>query len=261
MRSLILCALILGVGAAACRKSTESPVPSVSTSPVRETKEPARAGPSPLVSLSANGQVDVVLYQGWPLLLRASILHPNALEKGAEPIPVPLGDARIQADRSAWVFQPASPSAGTLTLDADTEGVLAWSVAPEVTAALPEGTYRVTVSLGPGADSQSTVRVVRAPAVLSASEESVRSLLFASYHLLCGEEKEALKCVEERLARSPTDVDALAFQGDLLESAGRREEALQAYDRAVRAFYEQHPDAKEPPVRLLRRRAELDRNP
>jgi tetratricopeptide (TPR) repeat protein len=89
--------------------------------------------------------------------------------------------------------------------------------------------------------------------------EQVRADRFAraGYHLALGDAARAEAEIDAVLGDDPDDRKGLLWKGDLLEQAGRREEALAAYERGIAAYWAANPGAEEPPAALVARRDAL----
>jgi hypothetical protein len=235
---------------------------------------PAEPADAPVVvSLTANGSPRADVWPGQPLLVAADLLHRDAYGEdvtavtiaaeggswaGALALTVLDGGGRAQT----WPLHAAPVAAGPLTLDAESAGRAVFSLSPDETGALAPGTYALHAALdstalgAPGAyRSPRSVPVVLTvhPAGDAPGPEAAADarLLLADYHVLRGQEAEALAVVDAFLAEEADHPVALAYRGELLRVAGRGRDAVDALSAAVQASGERHPDAAEPPAALL----------
>lgn len=232
------------------------------------------------VSASANDAVETVLFQGWPLLVTGVIMHAEIFQEDAAPVTVRAQNGSWanamhltvtdeQGEVVTWPFHPAHTLAGDLTVDAETMGLLGWWLTPEETALVPEGEYELLVEVdstaysAPGSGVPAArsipihVTVLPGPGALSPEQEAEKYLLLADYHILRGEETEALARADELLTAQPDHIGALFLRGNLLEETGDLWAALDAYGRAIELFFVQNPEPREPPVFLLRAQNEV----
>ncbi len=162
-----------------------------------------------------------------------------------------------------WPFHAATVSTSVLTLDHDGAGELVWWMSPEETAQIAPGTYTITGALDslgvqpPFANMEAvravpvTLSVLSAVQAPSADVEARRRLLVADYHLLTGAVEPAVGEVDALLAADPRHTAGLYYKAALAHREGDLNAAVEAYSRALAAFYESNPEAQEPPVRLL----------
>jgi tetratricopeptide (TPR) repeat protein len=235
-----------------------------------------------VLSVAVNGGGRPRAYRGWPLLVRARLLHPNAYARDGKVEPLVLAaaagpwsaavrlevhDQRGEALR--WPFHLVAQGAPALALDAQTGGDLTWYLAPEETAALPAGDCTLVARLDTrdsaapggwkGARSSETVRLAvgEGPAALSPEQEATKYVLLAEYARLRGDPKQALAHVEDLLSKQPGSIAGLTVKADLLADTGRHLEALAACNKAIDAFHARYPKSREPPHGLLLRRRAL----
>jgi hypothetical protein len=168
-----------------------------------------------------------------------------------------------------WNFELAHAPAGAQILGSGNVADLAWRLAPEETAGVPAGLYRIVAyldSMAVGApfddlntiSSGSVVLTLSAPtAPQSDQRRAERRLLFADYYILGDDDAAALAEVDALLAEQPMHVRGLAYRAQLLRLDGRLLESLDSYAEALNAFIEANPDAEEPPFTLMSEYYEL----
>jgi hypothetical protein len=270
----VFCVLI-ALPALSCRKAPpqDRTAPPSAASAAPAPAQPAPPGPEIDLAVNGSRQPDVVA--GFPLLLIAEVLHPALGEASAAPITLASAQGswtgwlhlEVHDSRGGivnWPVQSVTSSPGALTLDRDTYGQAGWTLAPERTATLPEGTYRLSIVLdttsapdgwkGQATSPPAVVHIRNAPASLSAAQEEQKYLLLANYHGLSGSDQQAAADLDALLSRQPKSVGALALKGDLLTASGKFADALDAYDAALAMTPRAHGKGGEPPVDLLRRR-------
>ena len=247
------------------------------TPPPREDTAPV-----PVFSLSADGGASIDLYQGWPLLVQAQLLHPRAFDPAPDVTPLRLAApdgpwtnaVRLEVrsgrgEAAPWPFHLGTEPKQPLALDARTAGEVVWWLTPEETARLPEGDYQATGVLDAtggnapdswkGAVRSNTVaiHVRKEPAPPSASQEEDKYLRLADLDMFRGEARQALARLDELLAKQPASIGGLALKADVLAASDRVPEALALYQKAIAAFYKQYPHSPEGPQALLQKYHDL----
>jgi hypothetical protein len=237
---------------------------------------------APVLSISANGGGEVELFQGWPLLAHAEILHPAAFDASIPEAPLlvaaqqgpwsnalQIGALDDSGNVHTWPFHLAETPTSTLSLTVPEGAAVDWWISPEETTRLAAGSYQVIAYLdtrqvtNPGtwrgtvSSVPVAVRIAPEPASLSPEQLSLKYRLLAHYTLLRGDQAQALAHVETLLSRQPDDIAGLELKGDLLGVMGKVEEALQAYDQALRLYIQRYPDAHEPPHILLMKKRDI----
>ena len=114
------------------------------------------ASPQPIVSVAVNGEGDVSLFQGWPLLVQVTLVNPQPFDTSnpASPITISGGDGpwsntvRLHVVDStgteqAWPVQISTQTANAIALGANNRGVLEYYVNPSDTARLAAGSYQI----------------------------------------------------------------------------------------------------------------------
>ena len=240
----------------------------------------AEEPPRPQFLLSSNESDTPTLFQGWPLLVYSTLLHPQAYARNARIEPMLLaaadgpwtGAVRLEVKdakgkKVEWPFHLATTATPTVTLDHQTFGSIGWWLTPDETAGLQPGAYELTAILdtssaradgawkGNAHSRQLRIEVIAEPKVLDAEREEEKFLLLAHFAMFRGDDKEALSHVEALLAKQPKSVTALERKGDLLAAGGKTLEALRSYDAALAGYRKRNLPDKPPgePPALLRK--------
>jgi hypothetical protein len=280
-RRLHACAAALAWTTVAACGGGEEAGPSAEPAPADASSSPAgvaweEASSAPLVSLSANDASVLELHRGWPLVLRAAVLHKDAFEPASgESEPLALaGDAALRVrvvneagTEQSWPLHVATPLPAGLVLARDGSAEAAWWLAGDETAALAEGRYALVAELdttdaasgwqGRAESPAVTLALSVEPTPLPAELARAKRGLALSLLLLRDELGAAGVEVEALLRENPEDLAALEIHADLLAASGREQEALAAYGRALDVFSTRFPDAPEPPAALLAKRHAL----
>jgi tetratricopeptide (TPR) repeat protein len=222
------------------------------------------ASGAPLLSLSLNDATELELHRGWPLIVRASVLHPAAFAPGPEPAaPVAIADAgaalRVRVvnpagEAQSWPLHAASPLPAELRLERDASADTAWWLDGAETAALPDGRYALVAELGAATSPPALLTLSPEPAPLPPERAREKRLRALELLLLRGDHAAARAEVDALLRADADDLAALEASGDLYAAEGRKPEAFEAYSRALHSFFERDPKPPEPPVALLRKR-------
>jgi hypothetical protein len=263
--------VLLGIGLAACGGDDERAEPAAE--PGAESG-PAAAGPAPTwhepatdaprLSLSLNDATELELHRGWPLIVRASVLHPAAFEPGdarAEPIAIADAGAALRVriaspagEPQSWPLHVATPLPAELRLERDASADAVWWLDGAETAALADGRYTLVAELGAAASPPAAVTLTPEPTPLTRERAREKRLRVIALLLLRGDRAAARSEVDALLREEPDDLAALEVSGDLYAAEGRTTEALDAYSRALHVFFERNPKPPEPPVALLEKR-------
>ena len=158
--------------------------------------------PAPELSISANGSHDVDLYQGWPLIVRATIKNSQRYSGSPNPSPLVIAQSGLSwtdaiqftvvsssGQMSQWNFTLVGlPS--DLTLQPRSYVRATWQMSGDAVAALSLDTYKLSASLvasnssGWNGSVQSTpinIRVTAEPSPLTADLEADKAMLVAEY--------------------------------------------------------------------------------
>lgn len=158
-------------------------------------------------------------------------------------------------EQPAWktsALAPEQPLARAL--DAEQEVELNYGVAPEGTASLAPGEYRLIAVLdsprtGPWQQRMVslpvTVLVVEGSSHLDIAEEERLQLGAARYSQAVHNPAKAMEHVQKALAAQPHSVVANMVLGELKEDAGDLVGALEAYQHAMEEYNRQRPKAQE----------------
>ncbi len=240
-------------------------------------------GAAPKVSLTVNGSRRAQVTRGWPVIVRATLLHPADFSRSAAVDPITVtgrgGSAWTSSIRLSvrnergggggaveWPLQPPGPAPTSVTVARRSPASADWYLTPEQTALLPEGDFALVAVLetpGGAASSPSVpveLEVRAAPAAPQPHEQAEMHLLVANYHFLRGDAASALAELDRLLAAQPSHVTALALKAELLASQNRFDDALAACAKAIDAHLEQSPgNGDEPPHDLLQLQRDLMR--
>jgi hypothetical protein len=238
---------------------------------------------APEVSLSVNQEFEPVSSQAWPLLFEVEVYHPSVGQGNGNVVPITLSlptgswsDAvhLVVRDSSGnsqtWpinlAFRPTG-SEGSIVLDDQIEGRLAWSVPPSITTSIPAGTYEAVAILdtssttaqgafnGMVASNPVTITIQSEPSPLPVSLQEQKYMLLATYDLLQGNSTQATADLNTLLTNQPNSIVGMMLIGDLLNLQGQPLASLQRYDDAVSAFFTANPVVTEPPTWLIDRQA------
>lgn len=127
--------------------------------------------------------------------------------------------------------------------------IAAFGIDPETTSDIPEGVHTLrAVFSGSSMESETVqLRVTEAQTPLSFD----RKLRLGRYWWMRGENQTALDSANELLQQNATHIDALTLKGNALAGLGRLEDAAASFETAIDQYYEQFPDAYEPPDNLI----------
>jgi len=271
-------AALLVVALAACggtdeREAGTAPgAEAAAAGPPPAWEEPASG--APVLSLSVNDAAALELPRGWPLIVRASLLHPAAFDPAAGPAePLVLASAgaalrlRVAGERGEpqrWPLHAATPLPDELRLEPDGVADALWWLDGAETAALADGRYTLVAELdtahsaagwrGTATSPPVGLALSAEPASLPAGRAAEKRWLELALLLVRGEHDAARAAVDALLAERPDDLAALEASADLLAAGGRTQDAFSAYSRALDVFFERSPRPPEPPWRLLRKR-------
>jgi hypothetical protein len=273
---------------AASLAEVSEPAPRESPRPPDNLDPPAPTPPSdflpaeeplqPVFVLSDNDENSPRLFQGWPLLVCAQLMHPQAFAQSAKVEPMLLAAADgpwtgvvhievqdAKGTKLTWSWRLATVAKPQLTLDNKMAGYVAWWLTPEQTAAIPPGEYELkgvldTTSIqatniwkGIARSEPVHIKLLPEPKPLGAEHDEQKSLLLARYSRLRGDPKDALAQVDALLSNHPKSIAGLELSGDLLAEAGQVEAALRQYEKALSAFKALRARGFEPSRSLLRK--------
>lgn len=161
----------------------------------------------PAAILVVQGGEAEIAYRGWPI----RIMYRRLDGVGSAP-------AALSVRGPSDVIPVAAPNT-----------MAVWLIPPEKSAALASGTYVFSA----GAASTDVV-VQDEPVELSADQNDAKRLALASHALAMADTAGAEHIVREWVAASPKNPAAHAALGDVLAAAGKPDDALAAYNEAIR---------------------------
>ncbi|MGA7730145.1 MAG: hypothetical protein WCD37_02610 [Chloroflexia bacterium] len=286
-RLILLCGLATGLLAGCIGEDNPQPPPpaietpiatatAANSNPAQPTPATTLPSPVPMLVLSANNSRDAEMFQGWPVMFEVSLMHPDYLRADvlAQPLivgvdgspwssAVTLEVVDAEGKAQSWPLQMAGALDGAITLDNEATGTVYLWLDPAESARLKEGVYAVTASLdtaslsggwkGTAESIPAILTVSKAPTKLSPEQESMRAQMLASQAIVRGDRAGAMSHLDELLAAQPGNISALEFKGDLLAEEGKTSEALDAYSKAIKTFYEQNETPDEAPTILAQK--------
>jgi len=211
----------------------------------------SRGGPFVLTG-TVNHDGREVIVRGWPVVLRVSAVfdhRPSATESYAlDDDALTIGVRGEDGTPRTWEF--VAPSSQRAVLDRESRGVETLRVlSAEKSLGIENGTYELQLEWGPARD-RLELTVEDAPEE-SAEVREERALIEADAALSLGRFDEAIDVLDAALDVVPRSV-ALANQRALAhEAAGDDEAALLDAQAALQEFWDQYPDATEPPMTIL----------
>jgi hypothetical protein len=259
--------------------------PPAAAPPASQTNPTPRSGPplqfaqvrrrEPVLTLTANGSGAVRVIQGWPLLVQAQLLHPDAL--GRAPINAMILAANegpwtnalrldvmdVKRQKGSWPWHLATAANPRIGLDDKTAALVGWWLEPAETAALAPGDYELCAVLetsavkaadvwkGSARSRPVRIKLAAEPKVLEPEQEEEKALLLAQLARMHNDLKQALAHVDALLTKQPKSLAAMEFKGDLLAELGETRAALREYDGALARFATLRVRGLEPPRRLL----------
>ncbi len=246
-----LASLLLLVGCVALAGHV-SPAAAQSTQPA----------PVPACSLAANAGNDIQAFQGAPLILDATLYHSNHASRSTLITPLlinakngswantfQLAVTNAAGATQNWPIRLIAPPTGTLTLDNTFEGDLTWVVDPSATSSILAGAYTVVAIIdtrssagnigwsGVTTSDAVSIQIGPLPSSLSLDQQEEQVELLAMYDHLTGNDAKAISDLQAFLAQQPNDINVLELEGKLFEAMGQTDNALDAYDEAVGAFF------------------------
>ena len=214
------------------------------------------AADSPFVGASVNGTTETELAPGWPLMVRATFVHPQFPDASAAPISIATNAIRIEVRTSGgvvvnWPLEMLASDAAVV-IEGTKTATLRWTLAPEAAAALDRGNYSAVVRID-GVDTDSAP--VRIRLVSRTDQDDFRLLLLnAAYAWWRGETDRALDATSSLLSQDADNIGVLELRGDIQASAGNNYAAYQDYERAVTLTMQDANAAKELPQILITKR-------
>jgi hypothetical protein len=218
------------------------PAPPAPPAPPAAPRVPPPPPPiEPVMGLSANGSDAMQIPRGWPLVVRLR-LHPPS--DGALKLPEKEGSwTGLVKIESTIPLTPCARPSGALTLDATGSGEMAWTATAEDLDSLPRGPLKIVATLEAGdaapgfwkgsARATALVTLLDAPKRPTPAAELDRIFVEADALQARGDLAAAIACVDAGLLKQATEVSLVSLRGRLLAAAGRAEEALASYDKAI----------------------------
>jgi tetratricopeptide (TPR) repeat protein len=216
-----------------------------------------------------NGAREASVVRGWPVVIRATILHPAVFATSQPDGPIVITGKQgpwtaavrvivrdMKGNETTWPLEAAGSAPAQATLRKDEPLTADWVLSPDRSAGLPEGSFEIAAVLhAPGGVASSLavpaeVTVQHAPAALDDEQQADLHLITANYHFTRGDPTAAGAELDRLLAKNPSHVTALALKAELLASQNRFDEALESCGKAIDAHLE-HSDGDEPPHALL----------
>jgi len=221
-------------------------------------------------------------FVGWPLLVRASVRCPLSADT-QEPKPIVITSSNgswhdslrlvVQDSKGTslqWPWRQPAAEGGPITVDGQVGIEWVWWLTGEETQKIQPGNYSFKAILDTsgatdsgawkGTASSRPTNLVLEPARQYSPEEEARHEIHAARaEALGGNNAGATTRLEALSRREPKNVEALSLTAALLAEGGRLDEALQLYNRAIEAWYENSFEPAVDPVLLLRDRREVRR--
>ncbi|PYJ60446.1 MAG: hypothetical protein DME24_09435 [Verrucomicrobia bacterium] len=228
----------------------------------------------PHLTFGANGQTQLALFRGWPVLFTLEIIRSDSFQTttNAEPfliVPGPrgwtgsilFGVKTGDGSEVTWPTHLVGDEQEPVSIGRREAAEFGWWIHPAETTTLPVGDYQISTELNTLDSADGWIGKTNSPAILVRVEDEpapltpelrAEKLLRLAYHAFwTGQTNDAASFVNELLVEQPTNVVALSLQGDLAELSGNHAEALVARGRALREFYLQNPDSDELPTTLI----------
>lgn len=198
-------------------------------------------------------------------MLKRELVPPAAASVKIEITEKSLSFTREDAQGTAalpWRLKLVGPEVKkVVSLDEKQTAYVTVTVAPEDTAYILKGTYRVRVYFENRSDNQwqgrvssnpVEITVVDEPKTLPLEEKKEKHLLTVEYYLSLKDFDSAIKAVQQVFSISPKSIDGLVLLGQAQEGKGDFKAALDSYEKAFDEFYQKYPDADHPPAGLMR---------
>ena len=221
------------------------------------------------VVADANGRGDAVVWQGSPVLLRASLILARGesvrvgIQDGQWPSAMAWSISGPDGKDPGWPVQLVQMNAAEVTLAPLQQVTAIWTLSPEDSARLAPGIYQAAVTFDTtkraaegawaGSDTSRwiTIEVSAEPPEPTDEDRVQRAAILASYQSLTGDTDAAVATLRQALEAAPGEIVLLLQLAETQESGGLIQEALASIERAVNAFYERFPNSDHPPAGLL----------
>jgi hypothetical protein len=222
----------------------------------------AQTAPALNIGLDINAETDVVVAQGWPLLIRVAV---NSADGSPVNLAMANGDwtqaLRITiTDQSGkvqnWPMQLMPAAASTLSLSGFSNAEAVWLVSPDATAGFGAGTYDVTVTLdttkGAAAGSwtgtvagNASVQLQPESPSMSAEDVASKYLAISAYAQFQGDLDGAGAALDTLISLQPDVLAAYSRKAEVLAAGGDYADALGLYQQTLDMFQAKNPDAQE----------------
>lgn len=236
----------------------------------------------PALNGAANGVRSLQVFQGWPVLVQATLFHPQILDSNAIPLTI-TADAGRWSDlltlhvldsagaAVSWPLALLNSPGTSITLDAQKMGQLTWALTPEQTLGLPTGSYQIGITLDTATVSnqfswKGTVACVPVdiqldsePALLTPIQTEAKYTTFSQYYDALGNSREAMHQIDLLLLADSNNIEGLSLKASLLADLNQNRDALTFGNQALAQVRLQFPNTPEAPQELLRLRGELMR--
>lgn len=227
---------------------------------------------APELAISANGETNLSLYPGWPLMVHVTIMNSSRLDHAtASPLVIApsgmpwTGALSLTAvsgsgQSSHWPFHLlGTATTPALTLARTSYAHLTWQLSDAEVSALPPGDYELTATIQvngstgwSGVVSSKPVSITIGPEpTLTADEQSHKSLLLAEYSLGAGDLDAAVKMTQQLRQDQPHNPSAAMASANVLAIAGYDGLALLQASGALDTYYQFNPTPSEAPADLL----------
>jgi len=239
----------------------------------------------PTVTLSPSNLGDSRLYNSWPLVMSLTIWKEEsaAPDKAVEASPQPITvktkgkswqDALVIEIKDktgtvvTWPLNLIADEKPDPTLSIGSSRDVFWTLSPEDTKAIPEGQYKVKITIDPKLLDEDIskkvkfesddyyLKVSKEPTPLPDDIQTAKDLMMARYCFIKGDKKEAAAIIDKILAKDPECIMAYQVKASLLSLDGKNVEAISALDTAWDVYGKKYPDACAP-FDLLNQRQEI----
>src|SRR5687767_12191380 len=211
--------------------------------------EPPEPRPAAALVVGANETAGSIAEPGWPIILSAALFTEEEGAKVTVPAELRLKVTSQEGQEVALPFQPVPRPA-----DAPAEQAYFWLASEEATQGLAPGRYNITIVLPEG--SRKDLRVESGDLRVMAADPARASdlgLLKIQRSLLLEKPDDALAEADRMITADAKNADAWIARGDILMMQDKPDEALVAYDGALKLAEEA--EDKEPLFIMERRSA------
>lgn len=146
-------------------------------------------------------------------------------------------------------LMPNPQAESSALLDAAHSASAYFGIAPEDMAALPAGTYSVSVMINNAVDK--VILEVQRETVSATAMREALLLKYGQFYWYAGDSKKTMQYAETILKKNPSSVDGLSLKGDAQVMEGSYLQALESFNEAKKQYYKQNGSSAEPPEYLL----------